>query len=283
MNNKLRFLIIALLQFLTIAVVIIGFSSNAFSFPRIFTNDPAFAGTYYTATIEGITANDRINESGVVKLVHQLDPNAITDGEYARFLSPRERGTIAVPKSRLIQFCRRTGFGDKRFMNRIANYSHPLVNQNDIRLVAFGEEVCRFAGIPNGTTGFNTTIRLMAGLAVFNNTGYPDPPLFGRRRFAIWNGLPASAHSPNESTALTDEEIFAAHKTEIDAALLNYRLSGLDKQPTPAPVYGKGYIIYLDYDEATDSFIKTIARDGGLTEDDFKISPSVTRDARSNK
>jgi hypothetical protein len=208
MVNKLEGLIMALTQFLTMAVVIVGFSANAFGFPRIFTNNPAFEGTYYTETIEGITANDRINESGIVKLVHGLDPNAITDDEYARFLSPHERGTITVPKSRLIQFCRRTGFGDKRFMNWIANYSHPIVNPNDIRLISFGEEVCRFSGIPSGGIGFHTTIRLMAGLAVSDGSGYPDPPLFESRRFVIWNGLPSAPRSSNVLTALTDEGFF---------------------------------------------------------------------------
>lgn len=262
MKLNLRFFVLA-------QVLIISAAANALGFPRIFSNNPAYAGTYFTATYGGVTANDRINMVGIAKMINQADPNTITNDEYNRFANTSEQLTLTIPKFRLLSFCRRTGFGGRSFLNYIATYTASGVGSNDIRLKDFGEEVCRLSGAPQGN-GITTTIRRMAAFPTSDN---PNPAYSVSNRFTIWFGLPIVSLSENQQTTLTDEEIFAAHKVEIDKNIAAYqnRFWQNYHRLMPPPIYGKGYIIYLDYDEANRDFIKTITRDNGLTEDDFKI------------
>lgn len=259
-------------QFLAVAIVLIGFSLEAFGFPRIFSNNPAYEGTYFTATYGGVTANDRINMVGIAKMINNANPHTITDEEYNRFANTNEQSTLTIPKLRLLLFCRRTGFGNKSFLNYITSYTALGVGSNDIKLKDFGEEVCRRCGIPNGGIGLNTTITRMASLPTPDNL---NPILPESQRFTIWLGLPIVRFSEGAGETLTDESIFAAHKSEIEKRIAEHqnRFWQANNQTPLAPTYGKGYIIYLDYNFATAKFDQTITRDNGLTENDFKIFP----------
>ncbi len=271
MKLSLRFFVFVFVQ-----VLIISAAANVFGFPRIFSNNPAYTGTYFTATYGSNTNNDRINFVGIAKMINQADSNTITNDEYNRFANTGEQSTLTIPKIRILSFCRRTGFGGRNFLNWITNRTESGVGSNDIRLKDFGEEVCKRSGSPQGG-GISTTLRSMA--AVGTNE-VPIAGTTGMQRFTIWFGLPIVSLSENQQISLTDNEIFAAHQIEIDARIADYqsRFWQTFDQKHLAPIYGKGYIIYLDYDATTRRFNQYITRDNGLTENDFKIFPLPTDD-----